>query len=123
MKKIDKPTMIMIGICILFFAIIGIAICHGNRYTEHRYSLSEINDDVYAIYYNTHSNVPAENYEVIVLCCEGNVYTFSGNVYISFTEGEPYAHVKNYNMVNSDEVYVYVPQGTIIYKESVNVSR
>lgn len=123
MKKIDKSTAVTIGIIAVFLLFIGCMIHYGNQYTEHKYSLSEMNDGVYAIYYNTHSRVPAQNYEVITLCCEGNLYTFTGNVYISFTDSEPYAKVKNYNRVNDDEIYVYVPQGTVNYQESVNIGR
>ena len=123
MKKIDKPTTVIIGIIALFLVFIGGVIHYGNQYTEHKYSLSEMNDGVYAIYYNVHSRVPSDNYEVVTLCCEGNVYTFKGNVYISFTNGEPFTKVKNYNIVNADEIYVYVPQGTINYAESVNIGR
>ena len=123
MKKIDKPTVVIIGIFILFLAFIGSSYYHCNQYTEHEYSLMEMNDGVYAIYYTTHSRVPADNYEVVTLCCEGNVHTFKGDVFISFTDGEPYARVKNYNMVNADDIWVYVPQGTVNYAESVNIGR
>ncbi len=123
MKKFDKPTVVIIGIIVAFLLFIGSMIHYGNQYTEHKYSLTEMNDGVYAIYYNTHSRVPADNYEVVTLCCEGNIYTFKGSVYISFTDGEPYAKVMNYNMVNGDKIYVYVPQGTVNYQESVNIGR
>lgn len=123
MKKIDKPTMVIIGIIAVLLLFIGCMIHYGNQHTEHKYSLSEMNDGVYAIYYNTHSRVPADNYEVVTLCCEGNIYTFKGDVFISFTDGEPYAKVKNYNMVNADDIYVYVPHGTVNYAESVNIGR
>jgi hypothetical protein len=82
-----------------------------------------MNDGVYAIYYTTHSNVPANNYEVVTLCCGGNVCTFRGDVFISFTEGEPYTIVRRYNMVNADEIYVYVPQGTVSYQSSIHIGK
>ena len=94
---------------------------YGNQYTEHEYQLYEMNEGVYAIYYTTHSRVPAYNYEVVMLCCDGNIYTFKGNVHISFTNDKPYAKVINYNTVNSDDIYVYVPYGTVCYQPSVNV--
>lgn len=121
MKKIDKSTVIIIGMFVLFIAFIVGSINYANQYTENKYSLEEINEGVYAIYYTTHSNVPANNYDVITLCCNGNVYTFNGDVYISYTDNKPYANVKNYNMVNGDKIYVYVPKGTVVYEESVNV--
>lgn len=115
--------MIIIGIFVLFFAVIGCLINYGNQYTEYRYLLSEMSDGVYAIYYNTHSRVPAENYEVVTICCESNVYTFKGDINISFTDEEPYLYAKKFNLVNSDEIHIYIPQDTLVYEESVNIGR
>ena len=123
MNKDIKFIIIVIGIVVLFVAAIGGLIHYGNQYTEHEYQLCEMEDGIYAIYYTTHSTVPAENYEVITLCCNGNVYTFKGNVNISFTDDNPYAKVRIYNTVNSDDIYVYVPQKTVYYQSSVYVGR
>ena len=122
-KKIDKPTVIIIGIISAFILFIACMIHYGNRSTENTFQLSEVNDGVYAIYYSTHSRVPAQNYEVITVCCNGNIYTFKGSVQISYVDTEPYATVKQYNLVNSDEVHIYVPKGTVAYEESVNIGR
>ena len=123
MKKLDKPTIVIIGIIAIFLLFIICMIHYGNRSTENTFQLSEVNDGVYAIYYNTHSRVPAQNYEVITVRCTGNIYTFKGSVQISYVDTEPYATVKQYNLVNSDEVHIYVPKGTVAYEESVNISR
>ena len=122
-KKIDKSTVIIIGIISVFVLFIICMIHYGNRSTENTLQLSEVNDGVYAIYYSTHSRVPAQNYEVITVCCNGNIYTFKGSVQISYIDTEPYATVKQYNLVNSDEVHIYVPKGTVAYEESVNIGR
>lgn len=123
MKKLDKPTIVISGIIAVFLLFIAYMIHYGNRSTENTFQLSEVNDGVYAIYYNTHSRVPSENYEVITVCFNGNIYTFKGSVQISYVNTEPYATVKQYNLVNSDEVHIYVPKGTVAYEESVNISR
>ena len=115
-KKIDKSTVIIIGIISVFVLFIICMIHYGNRSTENTLQLSEVNDGVYAIYYSTHSRVPAQNYEVITVCCNGNIYTFKGSVQISYVDTEPYATVKQYNLVNSDEVHIYVPKGTVAYE-------
>ena len=122
-KKIDKSTVIIIGIISAFVLFIICMIHYGNQSTENTFRLSEVNDGVYAIYYSTHSRVPAQNYEVITVCCNGNIYTFKGSVQISYVDTEPYATVKQYNVVNSDEVHIYVPKGTVVYEESVNIGR
>ena len=123
MKKLDKPTIVISGIIAVFLLFIACMIHYGNRSTENTFQLSEVNDGVYAIYYNTHSRVPSENYEVITVCFNGNIYTFKGSVQISYVDTEPYATVKQYNLVNSDEVHIYVPKGTVAYEESVNIGR
>ena len=58
-KKIDKSTVIIIGIISAFVLFIICMIHYGNRSTENTLQLSEVNDGVYAIYYSTHSRVPA----------------------------------------------------------------
>ena len=123
MQKLDKPTIVISGIIAVFLLFITCMIHYGNRSTENTFQLSEVNDGVYAIYYNTHSRVPSENYEVITVCFNGNIYTFKGSVQISYADTEPHATVKQYNLVNSDEVHIYVPKGTVAYEESVNIGR
>lgn len=123
MKKIDKPTIIIFSIILAIVIFCAGLIHYGNQYTESRYSLSEINDGVYAIYYTTHSRVPAQNYEVVTLNCNGNIRTYRGHVSISYTNEKPYGNVRSSNMVNADKICVYVPQGTVAYEESVNIGR
>lgn len=98
-------------------------VCYGNQNTENIYQLSEVNDGMYVIYYNAYSRVPANNYEVAMVCCNGDIYTFKGSIQISYTNTKPYIVVKQYNLVNSDEAHIYVPKGTVSYEESVNISR
>ena len=123
MKKLDKPTIVIIGIITAFLLFIVCVVHYGNQSTENTYQLSEINEGVYAIYYNTHSRVPAQNYEVVTVCCNGNIYTFKGDVHITYVYTETDIKVKQYNLVNNDEVCIYVPKGTVVYEESVNIGR
>lgn len=122
-KEDIKYGIIFIGIIALIVAAIAGMIHYGNQYTEYEYKLCEMNDGVYAIYYTTHSRAPAYNYEVVTVCCNGNVYTFQGDVCISFTNDEPYVKVRDCNVVNADDIYVYVPQGTVVYQQSVNIGK
>lgn len=122
-KEDIKCGIIFIGIIVLIVAAIVGMIYYSNQYTEYEYKLCDMGDGVYAIYYTTHSRAPAYNYEVVTVCCNGNVHTFQGDVNISFTDGEPYIKVKDSNTVNADEMYVYVPQGTVIYQPSVDIGK
>lgn len=120
-KKIEY----FICICIIAIVIWGIVsfIKSVISYTENTYQLSEIDSETYAIYYTTHSRVPAENYEVITLCYGNSVYTLDGNVSITYTEGDPYVYIKDTNLVHGDVIHAYVPKGTVRYEESVDVGR
>ena len=64
-----------------------------------------------------------KNYEVITVCSNNSIYTFKGNIQISYVDTKPYATIKQRNLVNSNEVYICVPKGTVVYEEGVNIGR
>ena len=123
MKKINKSIIIVTAIALAVIAFCIGMIHYGDQCVESRYSLFELNEGVYAIYYNTHSRVPADNYEVVTVNCNGDIRTYKGHVSISYTNAEPYIIVQDVNWVNADRVYVYVPQGTVSYEGSVNIGK
>ena len=123
MKKISMGDISITTLIIAFFTFIICLIFICSKTTEYRYDLQEVDSGVYAIYYNTYSRVPAQNYEVITVCSNNSIYTFKGNIQISYVDTKPYATVKQCNLANSDEVYIYVPKGTVAYEESVNIGR
>ncbi len=119
----NKITVVVVAILLLVIGLIAVLVNYGNQYTEHEYTLYEIQDGVYGVYNTVVSNVPADNYDVITLCCNGQIRTFKGNIHIVYTEAEAYAKYKNSNMVNADELWVYVPFGTIEYQGTTGMSR
>ena len=110
---------------ILFIVTVVLLVIWGvkneTEYVETKYSLSELNDGVYAVYYTTHSAAPAHNYEVVTLNCDGNIYTFQGHVQITYTDNDPYVIYQKRNIVNADRMYVYVPSGSVEFQGSVMV--
>ena len=111
-------VVILIAVIVIFVSLVGLCIgltIYGNKYTEHEYQLTEIQDGIYGTYSTVVSSIPAQNYEIITLCCNGSIRTFKGTVHISYTDGESYVKHKNSNTVNADELWVYVPFGTIEY--------
>lgn len=112
-------TIIFIILPITLFVIWGIK--SETEYVETKYNLFELNDGVYATYYTTHSTVPAHNYEVITLNCDGNIYTFQGHVQITYTDDKPYVIYQKRNIVNADTMYVYVPNGSVEFQGNVMV--
>lgn len=112
-------AIILLIVTVVSFVIWGVK--SETEYVETKYSLSELNDGVYAVYYTTHSDAPAHNYEVITLNCNGNIYTFQGHVQITYTDDDPYVIYQNRNIVNADRMYVYVPSGSVEFQGSVMV--
>ena len=128
MKIKSKMTIIKyiaIAVAILSFVSILFGIISGaSQSEEYTTQLDEISNGVYAIYYTTHSSVPAQNYEVVTLNCNGNIRTFKGQISISFTNYSPYAEIHSYPfLVNADKIHIYVPQGSVEYQTSVNISK
>jgi hypothetical protein len=124
MDKENKQGIIITASILLLLCVIVVGlIFYTNQYTEYEYQLYEMSEGVYVIYYNTYSSIPAYNYEVVTVCSGSGVHTFKGDVTISFTDDEPYVKVRTYDVVNSDEIYVYVPKGTISYQPGVNITQ
>ena len=112
-------AIIFLVLTVVLFVIWGVK--SETEYVETKYNLSELNDGVYAIYYTTHSTVPAHNYEVVTLNCDGNIYTFQGHVQITYTDDNPYVIYQKRNIVNADRMYVYIPNGSVEFQGSVMV--
>ena len=127
MNKSNKESgsMPVITVIILFIITVVLLVIWGikneTEYVETKYNLSELNDGVYATYYTTHSTVPAHNYEVVTLNCDGNIYTFQGHVQITYADDNPYVIYQKRNIVNADRMYVYVPSGSVEFQGSVMV--
>lgn len=111
------------GITIIIAIFILCFVQHVTSYTEYTYNLSEIENDKYAIYYQTHSRTPSENYEVVILCCNGNICTFEGSVTITYTDETPYVYIKDVNLTHGDEINVYLPTGSVKFEQSVNIGK
>ena len=123
MKLARKIMMYTLLICIAFIMIYSVVDYLGKQseYHESRYELEEIENGIYVRTYHTVSTVPAHNYDVIEICINSKVCTYKGSVDITYTNENPYAVIMQNNLVNDDKVFVYVPKGTVDYKESVGV--
>ena len=116
LTTIGVALLILLPMLILMFTVIS----DSYKFKEYDLSLSEISEDIYASYYQVHSAAPAHNYEVITICSNGNVQTFSGDVNIVFTDSVPHAEVKDYyKRVHGTEITVYIPQNSVKYEMSL----
>lgn len=120
MKKIKSWIVTALAVAAIITPFIAL-INYGNQYTEHEYKLTEVSDGVYGYYYRISSRVPAENCECITLCCNGQILSFKGSVWIVYSDEEPRVFIKSYNIHNGDEITVYVPKGTIFFQENLGV--
>lgn len=120
-KKILNYSLIIvtiIAVCVFGFNCIN---DFFEQHNEYKYDLMELEDGIYAVCTNVVSNVPANNYVIITICCNDQVYTYKGDVLITYTDKEPYAIVKDYyNLVNDDEVFIYVPYGSVEFQSNVS---
>ena len=121
-KRLDKSVIVALVFAIIVVVLFATLMIFGNQYTEYEYSLSELKDGVYGVYSTVVSSIPAKNYDVITLCCDGSIKTFKGTVHVIYTDGEIYAKYKNSRLVNADEIWVYVPFGTIEYQGTTGIS-
>ena len=116
LTTIGVALLVLLPILFLAFTVIS----DSYKFKEYNLSLSEISENIYASYYQVHSAAPAHNYEVITICSNGNVQTFSGDVNIVFTDSVPHAEVKDYyKRVHGTEITVYIPQNSVKYEMSL----
>lgn len=75
--------------------------------TAETYFLSEVEDNVYAVL--------ADENTVMLRFADGDeVQEFTGEVYFSYTEEEPYVIVKEERVwIVPNSIYVYVPEGSV----------
>ena len=115
MKKIN--TIIMTATILIIITLTASLVSYGNKCTEYKFQLSEIQDGIYCVYNNVVSSIPAHNYDIITLCCDGQIRTFKGSINIVYTNSDPYVFYKNYNhRVNADVFDVYIPFGSVEYQ-------
>lgn len=119
--KINKSIIITSIISIFCIGILTYIIVDSSQYTEYEYKLSEISDGVYGTYNTVVSSIPAQNYDMITLCCNSQIRTFKGDVYITYTDSDPYMLHKASKLVNADILYVYVPFNTIAYQNATGI--
>ena len=108
---------------LLILGIMAGLIIKGEQYTEYEYQLSEIQDGIYGTYSTIVSTVPAQNCDVITLCCDGQIRTFRGTVHITYTNHRSYVIYRDVGYHNGDELWVYVPAGTIEFQGTTGVGR
>lgn len=115
MKLAKKILRYVLIAAFIFGCIYGVKSCYDySTYSEtHEYSLTEFDDGIYGYYNAVTSSIPSENYEMIVLCLSGQIYTLNGDVNIHYTDNEHRLVWTSTNIVHGDTFDIYVPFGSI----------
>lgn len=121
---------------IIVFSLVGTLIVGGiiflsmwiydceTNYTEYTYNLEELDKDVYGIYQTVVSAIPAENYEIMLVCYNGNIRKFKcSTVEIIYAENNPKITIKDYKQYKNDEIILYVPSGSIEFQGTMYIGR
>lgn len=120
-KRINLVYWMVAISLLLSIGLIATIVIKAEQYTEYEYQLSEIQDGIYGTYSTIVSTVPAQNCDVITLCCDGQIRTFRGTVHITYTNHRSYVLYRDVGYHNGDELWVYVPTGTIEFQGTTGV--
>ena len=76
-------------------------------------AIEELEPGIYGYTSTMVSNVPAENYEMLTVLCNGTYMNIKGHIEIVYDSNAPYIEYKSTNTVNADSVIVHVQKGQI----------
>lgn len=76
-------------------------------------TIEELESGIYGYTSTMVSNVPAENYEMLTVLCNGTYMNIKEHVKIVYDSNTPYIEYKSTNTVNADSVIVHVQKGQI----------
>ena len=120
LKEENKKTAWTIAKAIILILGIVLVSYGAYRFFKHTtYSnttngrLSEIEDDVCVQTYDVHSNIPANNTTVAIVCINDQIYKISGHINMHITDETPSYTYTQTNIVNGDTLELYVPKGSI----------
>lgn len=124
-RLVRKITIIAIGIALAIIISFCIKNCVEYAFAENTYTLelSEIETNIFAIREEVVSAIPAENYTLITICdTNGNVHSIKGkcNVVIQNNDS-PYAVITDRNIINCDDVTLYIPASSIKINRTITV--
>ena len=121
-KSVILKIAITIGIAVALILIVIFIVQFSKPQGNVILDITEIEDGIYAYRENVVSAIPAQNYSMITFSdVQGNIYTVKGKVKIRTCEESPFVIWTMYNIVNSDEVTIYVPSGGVKYIGTVSV--
>lgn len=119
--KLSLGEKILLSIIVIFATlfigyfvwVIGESIYRHYNPIEWTATIEELESGIYGYTSTMVSNVPAENYEMLTVLCNGTYMNIKGHVKIVYDSNTPYIEYKSTNTVNADSVIVHVQKGQI----------
>lgn len=114
----EKILFLTVGVLITlivgyFIWTIGEGIYRQCSPIEWTAAIEELEPGIYGYTSTTVSNIPAENYEMLTVLCNGTYMNIKGHVKIVYDSNVPYIEYKSTNTVNADSVIIHVQKGQI----------
>lgn len=76
-------------------------------------TVEELEPGIYGYTSTTVSNIPAENYEMLTVLCNGTYMNIKGHVQIVYDSNTPYIEYESTSIVNADSVIIHAQKGQI----------
>lgn len=119
--KLSLGEKILLSIIVIFATlfigyfvwVIGDGIYRHYNPIEWTATIEELESGIYGYTSAMISNVPAENYEMLTVLCNGTYMNIKGHVKIVYDSNAPYIEYKSTNTVNADSVIIHVQKGQI----------
>ena len=119
--KISLDEKILLSIIVIFATlfigyfgwVIGDGIYRHYNPIEWTATIEELESGIYGYTSTMVSNIPAENYEMLTVLCNGTYMNIKGHVKIVYDSNVPYIEYKSTNTVNADSVIIHVKKGQI----------
>lgn len=121
-ENMNKPFKIIIAIIVVSVVVLILFLNWANKTKKYECEIEEIQNGIYVRYQSTVLCVPAHNYEIIMVCVDGQLITYKGSVEFIFTENENKIEVtEKPNLVRNDKVIVYTSKDSVEYLGTVGI--
>lgn len=119
--KLSLGEKILLSIIVIFATlfigyfvwVIGDGIYRHYNPIEWTATIEELESGIYGYTSTMVSNVPAENYEMLTVLCNGTYMNIKGHVQIVYDSNTPYIEYKSTSIVNADSVIIHAQKGQI----------
>ena len=114
----EKILFLTVGVLITlivgyFVWTIGEGIYRHYNPIEWTATVEELEPGIYGYTSVAVSNIPAENYEMLTVLCNGTYMNIKGHVQIVYDSDTPYIEYKSTSIVNADSVVIHAQKGQI----------